>query len=166
MSKEHREYQSKPTEKFIGNASFGFTEESVEKFFSEIREELEQIKKSKDELSPFSLRAPEESRNEDREDNLEQSAEEIPLPSLGELIADREKKIDYILKQSPENILTNLQEIYNFVRDLEEEGLAREQILRKIKKRPKLLNNLNVFYELLRKQNWGYNLKQELITVD
>jgi len=162
-----REYQLKSAEKFIGKADFGFTRDSVEKFFSEIRKELERIKELNGEFTPFSLGVPDEDRKEDTGNNLEQPFKEMPSFSLGGFITDREKEINDILNQSPENILVKLKEIYDFICKLEEEGMAREQILQKIKnERPELLENLNKFYGLARKQKWGYELGQGLTTVD
>jgi DNA repair ATPase RecN len=132
------EKEPKPIENFIGDMTFGITLESIQNYFNEIQEELEEINKY--------------STKEDLPERLREFGE------------DRKAKIEAILKVSPEKILHSLEEIYNHVHQLEKEGLKKDEILKNIKdKKPNLVQTVNKFYGLLRSQVWGYRLGQDLI---
>ena len=132
------EKEPKPIENFIGDMTFGITLESIQNYFNEIQEELEEINKY--------------STKEDLPERLREFGE------------DRKAKIEAILKVSPEKILHSLEEIYNHVHQLEKEGLKKDEILKNIKdKKPNLVQTVNKFYGILRSQVWGYRLGQDLI---
>ena len=152
----------------VPKAKFGFTEESVEEFFAGLEGELKDIKKLK-ESDSFSLGAAKEDKGEDTGDSSEQVSEAEMTAgslSLGGLVGCRGKEIKEILEQFSEKILAALREIYDFVCDLEEEGMTREEILQKMKsEKPELIDNLNKFYGLAREEGWLYKIKQQLTTL-
>ena len=132
-----REGEPKPTENFIGDMTFGITLESVQSYFSEIQEELEEIN--------------------------EQLTKEDTLEKLREFSEKRKVKIKNLLEVSPAEVFSSVQEIYNFVHELEEKGLTNKDILQKIKdEKPNLFQDISRFYGVLRSQSWGYLLGQGL----
>lgn len=127
----------KPVENFIGDAHFGITTEFIQAHFDEVKQELAQIN---DDLA--------------KKDTPEQ------LRKFGE---KRKIKNEQVLATSPDEIYRLLQEVYNFVHESEKSGLAKTEILRKLKtENPQLAKAVGTFYGILRSQVWGYRLGQEL----
>lgn len=134
-----REGEPKPAENFIGDMIFGVTLEYIQDHLREIQEELAQI-------------------------NVELTKEDTP-EQLRKSSENRKAKIERVLELSPDEIFRSLQEVYNFIRELEEGGLTKTDILRKIKnERPALFQDTRKFYDIIRSQTWGYRLGQELFT--
>ena len=126
-----------PTENFIGDMPFGITLESIHAHFSEIQAELAQINS--------------ELAKEDTPKQMREFAEKIKL------------RTERVLEVSPDEIFHSLQEVYNLVHESEQSGLAKADILRKLKtEKPQLAKAVGKFYGILRSQTWGYRLGQEL----
>jgi hypothetical protein len=127
-----------PVENFIGDLSFGITPEFIQSHFRELEEELAKIN--------------EELVKEDTPEQLRRFAE------------GRKAKTERVLKVSTDEIFRLLQEIYDLVHESEQSGLAKADILRKLKtENPQLAEAVGTFYGILRSQVWGYRLGQALL---
>lgn len=129
-----------PTETLmIGNMLFGITLQLIQDHCNRIREELADIDKSL-------------------------AGKEIP-EKLRIAYGHIKPETEAVLAVSPEQILQSLQEVYDFVLELEKRKLGRKAILEKIKtERPDLGQAILKFYGILRNQTWGYLLGQEVNT--
>jgi len=131
------EGEQKPAKKFIGDMPFGITTEFIQAHLHEIEKEIAQIN--------------EYLTKKDTPEQLRKSAE------------DRKINNEQVLEKSPDEIFHLLKEVYDFVKVLEQSGLAQTDILQKIKsERPELNQAIGRFYGILRSQVWGYQLGQSL----
>ena len=132
------EGESRRAENFIGDTTFGITKEYIQAHFIEMQKELAEI-------------------------NTELAQEDIP-EQMRKFAEGRKLTIKIVLGVSPDEIFRSLQEVYNLVHALEESGLAKTDILKKIEKeKPNLFQDIVKFYGILRSQPWGYRLGQELL---
>ena len=131
------ENEPKYNENFIGNMQVGITLELIKEHLQKGKEELQGINKKLSEKN-----CP---------DILRKAYKEI------------KSKTEGILSVSPDEIFNSIQEIYNFVRELEKNKLKKDDILQKIKnEKPDLFKNIIRFYGILRDQEWGYKIGQGL----
>jgi len=131
------EGEPRPAENFIGDMEFGITPESIQTQIDEVKEELAQI-------------------DEDLSD--EDTPEKLRKYSEG-----RKASLERVLESSPDEIFRSLQEVYDLVHELEQNGLTKTDILQKINdEKPDLVQAIISFYGILRSQTWGYRLGQSL----
>lgn len=128
-----------PAEVLVGNMPFGFT--------------LQQIQE-----------VAENARNEIRKIDIKLSEANV-LEGLREALEGMKKREERILAAPPEEILTNFREIYDFIIQQEQDGLKRDEIVKKVKNEaPKLLKIIQT-YPFIEKQVWGYHLHQLLFAL-
>lgn len=126
-----------PAENLIGDREFGITMELVQKHLQQIQEKLKKIN--------------------------DVIAKEDTPESLKEFANDRKAQIESILEIPPDEIIRFLKEIYDFVCQLEKEGLSKTQILQKIMDKGKdFIQKIETIYGIMRSQSWGYCLFQDL----
>ncbi len=124
--------------KLIGNESFGLTLAAVEARCDELKGELKQID--------------------------EKLAEDGLQSGLKDFLDKIKVKITDFLRTPPAEILRLSQEVYDFVKKLEGEGLERDDILRTMQKeKPALVEAVFRYSHVIENRTvWGYRIFQHL----
>lgn len=132
------EGEPKPAENLIGDMPFGITAQAIEEQAAKMREELDQI----------NVELGREGGNE----------------GLRKFCEERKEKIEAYLATPTDEISRLLEAVYNFVLAHEQQGLARDDVLRSMKReRPELIQAVSMYYDVLRNQVWGYRVFQYLV---
>src|SRR3989338_2340728 len=134
------EGEPKPAENLIGDMQFGITSQAIE----------EQAEKMREELDKINVELGKEGGNE----------------GLRKFCEDRKAKIEAYLATPTDEIFHLLEVVYNFVLAHEQQGLARDDILRGMKReKPELVQAVSKYYDVLRSQTWGYRVFQYLFAL-
>lgn len=134
------EGEPKSAENLIGDIPFGITSQAIEEQAAKMREELDKI----------NIKLGEEGGNE----------------GLRKFCEDRKAKIEAYLATSTDEIFRLLKTTYDFVLAHEQQGMARDDILRTMKReKPELIQAVSKYYDVLRNQVWGYRVFQYLVAL-
>lgn len=131
------EGESKRIENFIGDMPFGITIEAIQTSANEMEGELAEI-------------------------NAGLAEEGVP-ENLRKSYERRKAEIEGFLSVSSDEIFHSLQEVYDFVHQMEADGIEKGNILSKMTEKPELVQAVLKFYGILRSQTWGYSLGQTLL---
>ena len=141
--------ESPSAEKIIGNSAFGITLLSINKTMAELKKDLRQVNDA------FTLPL---------EDFTKQFPNQEAAKRTYHIFEGIKSRNEAILAVSPEKILQSLQEIYDFVIELEKGGLNEKDILSKIKnEKPDLVKLISLYGYLLENTDWGTNINHGLL---